>query len=358
MKKKYKSTYFIFFTFESIFEKNSSGGFSLSIKDTVNNLKNKAEKIYLINNHTNNEEYKFIEYINFLNFIKFLFSNLFCGSNKDIKFILFGCGLSSHYIFSIIALVFRLKLYWQPSYHSPKYVGNNMKSSIAKRLIRFISYLPFRKLRIIVQTHYESSELKVKKDVEFYGLTIQFKNTYLKSQLINRDENSFNKRKITLSYIGRLNKQKGWDIFSEFIIKNNIKEKIVIVTNSKFNKEAYRLKKIINNIEIFNSIRNHHLLNILKNTKILFLPSNFESLGITHIDAVLMGCFVPMIGRYPFWDDLSIDKNEEIKLLNFIIQNNSCNNKINQNNYNKLRKIYLENLPDQFEKTLKEIIQS
>lgn len=358
MKKKNKSTYFIFFTFESIFEKNSSGGFSLSIKDTVNKLKNKADKIYLINNHINNSKYQFIEYVNFLNFIKLLISNLFCKSHKDIKFILFGCGLSYHYIFTLVALFFRLKLYWQPSYHSPKYVGNNLKSAIAKRLIRFISYLPFRKLRIIVQTHYESSELKVKKNVEFYGLTIEFKNIYLKSQFINRDKNSFNKRMIALTYIGRLNKQKGWDIFKKFIIENNIKEKIVIVTNSRFNKEACSLKKILNNIVILNNISNNKLLKILNNSKVLFLPSNFESLGITHIDAVLMGCFVPMLGRYPFWDNLIIDKNEEIELLNYIIQNNSSNNNIYQNNYNKLRKVYLENLPDKFEKTIKEIVQS
>ncbi len=338
-------------------EKNNTGGFSKSLNNCINKLNEKKIRPFIISNNQEeiNSDFKVKNLFQFL----ILLLNIFFKRNKNHNYslVVFGCANFWPYFACIVGTISGMDVFFQPSVHDKKFVLNKNKALLAQYLISFISKLPFKKLKIIYQTYHEYEYLKISsKEKGLYAITVDLKKIITENKNNILIKKQYDDRENLILYIGRATKQKGWDKFLKLIEYLPPESKIIVVTPKKYNFEAISLKKRYSNIKIKHNLTDKSLIKLIKKTKIMFLASDYESLGITHIEATLLGCFVPLLGRYPFWDDLNIIPEKENLLLNEFIKNKKGNKEIINNIEKKIDYIKNKNLDILFDNFINSLI--
>lgn len=350
---------FITFLSSTKIDRHSSGGIITLIQDTIDYLIDKKEEvIFITNNLPLKRIKKNIKYQKCFSFINQLIKSTYSNKNFNNKLIVFGCARPWGYLVIIICILFGFKVFWHPSYHPSKFVENKLNAKLAKFLIYFLSNLNIKNLIIICQTKFESKVLGLNKNNIKYGIMTNF---FKGTESFNKQTysfESFKKRKYKITFIGRATKQKGWDKFLKMVSNLEKNELACAIISKKYNPEIVKAIKKHKNLLIFNEISKNKLLKILQETTIFYLPSNYESLGISQIEAVIQGCFVPLIGRYPFWDSFNLNPNEEINILNKIIKNKNYLPIAHKNIISKISFLEEKKLEKIFENTIKEIIKS
>ena len=84
----------------------------------------------------------------------------------------------------------------------------------------------------------------------------------------------------------------------------------------------------------------------LKRAKILLIPARYESLGIAQLEGILAGCVVPVLGRWPFWDEFVHLNWRDLRATDLATQcSNLCTNPNQLVRLNQLQLKYLKQHP-------------
>ena len=338
----------VFFTYRlnTNLELNNSGGISKALNNCFDALQKRKIESYLITNNSITNKKETITKLSINKFILKPFLRVFKKNKKErCTLVVFGCASLWPYFACFIGLISGMKVFFQPSFHDPNYVIHKYKALLAKNIISFMSILPIKKLKIVFQTNHEKEILKIHKNKAFKAISVNLNKIESKGKKIVKDIDSFKSRKNLICYVGRPTKQKGWDKFLNLLEKTPSNKNIVIVSGRQFSEKLHLLKRKYRNLDIKHNISDQKLYELMKNTKIMFLASDYESLGIAHIEATLLGCFVPLIGRYPFWDEFKINRDNELKLLEDFVKDDKNSDLVIKNKNLKFKYILENNLP-------------
>ena len=352
-----KTKVLITYQLNTSLEKNNSGGISKCLNNCINALKKRNLETFLISNNIKKNIYEPIPKLSLYRFIFLVFSNFIKSKkNESHTLLVYGCASIWPIIAILMGLIAGMKVFFHPSFHDPNYVVHKNKALLAKIIISLLSKLPFKKLKIICQTNHEYKLLRISEKRRLKAISVDFQDTLIEGEKTYKNFDSFKQRKNLICYVGRATKQKGWHEFTNIISKIPPSKNIVIITGKKYSVKLLSLKNKYKNLDIKYEISDNELYRIMKNTKIMFLASDYESLGIAHIEATLLGCYVPLIGRYPFWDEIKIDANNELKLLNNFINDDDNYDEIIKNKTIKFEYILNKNLPFLFENFINKLI--
>ena len=150
----------------------------------------------------------------------------------------------------------------------------------------------------------------------------------------------FNKKKKIISFIGKLNTSKGYDIFGESIIKilNKYKDwKSIVIGDEPREKFSFNHKNLIQ----YGFQNNSFILNKLKNVSISVIPSKWdEPFGRVSLESASRGCAIitSNTGGLKETTDHSIvlknvDSSELYKKIEFLIKNNKFRKNIQKKTY-------------------------
>ena len=116
-------------------------------------------------------------------------------------------------------------------------------------------------------------------------------------QSTNRAKIKFSQKKKLISFIGKLNSAKGYDIFGKTIIKilNKHRDwKAIVIGDEPREKLFFRHK----NLKVFGYVKHDKVLNLLKNVSISVVCSRWEEpFGRTSLEAASRGCAVIISNR-------------------------------------------------------------
>ena len=116
-------------------------------------------------------------------------------------------------------------------------------------------------------------------------------------QSTNRTKINFNDKKKLISFIGKLNSAKGYDIFGKTIIKilNKYKDWKAVVIGDEPREKLYFEHK---NLKIYGYVKHDNVLNMLKKVSISVVCSRWEEpFGRTSLEAASRGCAVIISNR-------------------------------------------------------------
>ena len=164
-----------------------------------------------------------------------------------------------------------------------------------------------------------------------------------------------NKKKKIISFVGKLNSAKGYDIFGRAIIKilNEFPDwKCIVVGDEPREKHIFKNK----NLKIFNFKENSFVLNLLKKTSIFVACSRWEEpFGRSSLEACSMGCATIITNRggliettkHPVIID-TLDVETLYKSIKNLINNVKARKKIQKLNYRSfyLTHEYVSNIID------------
>ena len=102
-------------------------------------------------------------------------------------------------------------------------------------------------------------------------------------------------RPIDLLFLGRPTAQKGWDRFLKIASITNLHCVAIVPTPPKSHA----------NITVHHSPSDAEVQRLLSVSKLALIPANYESFGIAQLEALIAGCAVPILGRWPLWDGCS-----------------------------------------------------
>ena len=174
-------------------------------------------------------------------------------------------------------------------------------------------------------------------------------------QSSNKIKLDFSKKQKIISFVGKLNSAKGYDIFGKAVIEilNKYKNWNAVVIG---NEQREKINFHHNRLKIIGFKDNHYILNFLKKVSISVVCSRWEEpFGRTSLEAASRGSAVIIsnTGGLPETNNSalilkSLDKNELIKLISKLIDNKDKLLQLQKKNYKnfKLTHKYVANLID------------
>jgi glycosyltransferase involved in cell wall biosynthesis len=100
-----------------------------------------------------------------------------------------------------------------------------------------------------------------------------------------------------LVFLGRPVKQKGWHTFLTMVKQLSCRGLAMIPWQPE--------GTMPEDLEIRLEATNEEIRDLLGRSKILLLPSDYESFGFAQAEALNQGCCVPVLGEWPLWMDVS-----------------------------------------------------
>lgn len=205
--------------------------------------------------------------------------------------IIIGCDSAWAYVLAIIARLRGIPVSWLPSFHEPNHAIHRKKARLAQITLKAMQLLG---IYIYAQTNHESSLLKGLWHDHCYLSSHGFPNN-----VRQRFEDAYAPKKtdtrpIDCLFFGRPTSQKGWDKFVKLAEITNLKCAAIVPTMPPSSEQCIQLHLKPDDQTIYK---------LLQNAKLVLIPSNYESFGIAQLEAVVAGCLVPILGRWPLWDD-------------------------------------------------------
>lgn len=211
--------------------------------------------------------------------------------------IVFGCSSYWQYLNALVLSLLGFKVYWHPCYHPPYAVRNKFSSRLAFCGMFVVNLLTLRQIIFLCLTPEEVSIFSS------LGLA-RLSHTLLPPETLSTpgfNYEQFSEREYLYCFLGRPVAQKGWDLFLQHVQQTQSSICCAVVP---FPPDDCLSVELIQSGKLFIqlAIPDSEVQSVLSNCKVLLLPADYESLGIAQIEAAACGCFVPVLGAWPFWD--------------------------------------------------------
>ena len=273
----------ILLPYKENFSKDYAGAVSIFIKDTVK--VSKFKKKIIIYGSTKLKNILLKNYVN-LNFEKKFFQsgsnvylNKFLEKEKKIKSDIIEVHNRPNYIKSLLELDYtKLVLYF---HNDPLQMQGSRSIKERKFLLRNLSYIVF------------NSDWSKNRFIKNLNLSNIEKNQLIviKQSVDPKKVNLNNKRKI-ITFVGKLNRAKGFDIFGESVCKildNNPDWKAIVVGDEHREKLQFNHK----NFKQIGFLSHDKVLKIYEKTSIAVVCSRWEEpFGRTSLEAASRGCAI------------------------------------------------------------------
>jgi len=273
------------------------GIFVKNFKEILDEIGIEVESVVLTKN--NNKFIKLFKYFNY--YFKIIFKILF--AKYDLVYVHY---ISNNSVPLLICKKIKKYKLWI-NVHGTDIIPQNHKQEIWQKYVRNI--LP-KADKIIVPSNYFKSVLNVKFNIDEEvidiipsgGVSEKVFYQYEKADVIKKKkEYGILAQEKVIGYVGRIDSQKGWNVFLESVNFLNqsgyLKDKKVIVVGSgneinEFNKlrDKLNLREIIIHIPL---VQQKILVDIFNIFDVLCFPSYQESLGLVPLEA--MACGIPVI---------------------------------------------------------------
>ncbi len=179
---------------------------------------------------------------------------------------------------------------WVPCFHPPGHVRHPGKARLARSALRWAQRAGVSVL-VLSQSehdHLDSGRCRV--------ISLGFGRTQ-QAQACTQPEPTH--RPFDLVFLGRPTQQKGWPVFVE------------VVERTQLNSLAYvpyaprSGHTVPSNLKMVISATDQEVRKGLQHSKLLLLPSDYESFGFAQAEALALGCCVPVLGEWPLWLGIS-----------------------------------------------------
>lgn len=205
--------------------------------------------------------------------------------------VIVGCDSPWAYGIAIVSRLRGLPVSWLPSFHDPKYAIHHNKARFAQAALKGLQLLG---IIVYAQTKYEQQLLRCSW-VDHCFLSSHGLPAKIRQELqASRPSSSSSNRPIDLLFLGRPTRQKGWNKFLR--ITQSLNLQCAAITPTLPN-------EINGNISLYIQPSDQIVESLLNKSKLVLIPANYESFGIAQLEAVAAGCIVPILGRWPLWDD-------------------------------------------------------
>lgn len=198
-----------------------------------------------------------------------------------------GCDSPWAYALAIRARVQRYPVSWMPSFHDPVNAIHQTKARLAQKMLCWLQAIG---VVIYVQTSHEEKLLRTKNieccKLSGHGLPQELRISFRQTQL-----DSDWTRRIDLLFVGRPTAQKGWPQFLKLVDHSGLLAEAVVPFTPQC-ETRIRMHHQASDLEV-NAL--------MRNSKLVIIPANYESFGIAQLEAVLAGCAVPVLGHWPLW---------------------------------------------------------
>jgi glycosyltransferase involved in cell wall biosynthesis len=212
---------------------------------------------------------------------------------RNDQLLIVGCDIPWAYALALRARLQGLSVAWMPSFHDPNYALHPFRARMAQAVLRLMQWFG---VVVYVQTEYELRLLCVAHLLNCrlsghgwpINLRVQFTAPDHQEALLLQSSD----RPIDLLFFGRPTEQKGWSCFVTIAKMSGLRCEAIVPF----------LPAAGHEIHIHCKLTDDGVTSMLRQAKILILPSIYESFGIAQLEALLAGCLVPILGNWPFWE--------------------------------------------------------
>ncbi|MGB7564873.1 MAG: glycosyltransferase [Prochlorococcaceae cyanobacterium] len=200
------------------------------------------------------------------------------------KMVVLGC--SSPWAYGLVIKTRLLhpkrEIHWIPCFHPPRFVRHRWKAHLARWALR-------RLQAIGITVHALSRSEQVELSTGRCNLTsLPF--------ALHHQPGPSQQRIYSLVFLGRPVEQKGWHSFLE-LVRGLPGRALALVPSAP-------LEELPDNLDIKVALEDGQIPNHLRQCRILFIPSDYESFGFAQAQALAQGCCVPVLGEWPLWIDV------------------------------------------------------
>lgn len=201
------------------------------------------------------------------------------------RHILFNAGTWQNYPLIVLMLLFKRRVVLFTSFHPPHYVQHKLKSLFSLILINIFGLFG---LRLVVNSEYEKSYFPLCKRFVYPLLPDPFSKNITQS------------KKYDFVFLGRPTSQKGFDKFLNIAQLAPDYTFLAIIPS-----KPSHINLFPKNVSVHLAPDDSTVSLLLSQSRVLLLPSDYESLGYAQYEALVNGCCVPILGKWPFWDFIS-----------------------------------------------------
>lgn len=210
--------------------------------------------------------------------------------------VIIGCSSPWAYFLAISSRISHPHrcIHWIPCFHPPAFVRHKWKARIAGLSLRLLQ-------RIGISIH----ALSESECVQLAGgrcslislpFSIEARRSSAAPGLLPSPADRPSGRPYDLVFLGRPVAQKGWPLFLEMIAHLPGVSLALVPSRPS--------GRIPVNLDVVMGADNERIAHYLRQTKVLFLPSDYESFGFAQAEALMAGCCVPVLGEWSLWLDV------------------------------------------------------
>ncbi|MEI6359303.1 MAG: hypothetical protein WCO50_03130 [Synechococcus sp. ELA619] len=213
--------------------------------------------------------------------------------------VIIGCNQPWAYGLAVQALLLPggPRIHWLPSFHDPRWVAHPQRARLAQLVLMLLQPAG---VTVHGQTEHEVRLLNGGRcRLSSHGLSES-----LKQQLsaagdgtrVADDISGDEARPLDLLFLGRPTTQKGWPRFVSVARLSGLRCAAIVPFLPDGN-ERHDIEMVLNPNDA-------EIPLLLRQTKLVLIPADYESFGIAQLEALAQGCLVPILGRWPLWDGL------------------------------------------------------
>lgn len=179
---------------------------------------------------------------------------------------------------------------WLPSFHDPAKARHPGRAYLAAQALRTLQRMG---VVVFAQTHHEQQLL----DGGRCRLSSHALPAGLRQLLKGDTPRGECPRDVDLLFVGRPTRQKGWDRFLALVARSRLRAAALVPV------EPPGPEALPPGLKLILAANDACLRRWLRRSKLLIVPSVYESLGLAQLEAVGEGCLVPVFGHWPFWPE-------------------------------------------------------
>lgn len=210
------------------------------------------------------------------------------GPQRGDRLLVFGCDQPWAYTKALAVRLLRpsVRVLWLPSFHDPSHVLHPRRARSARRMLQLLQRLG---ITVLSQTEHERQLLDGGRSLlsnHAMPLGITAARQHAEAQ---------GERPVDLLFLGRPTAQKGWPRFLALVQRTGLRAVAIVPTPPALPSPAGLVLEIAPD--------QGRVQALLSQAKLVLVPSDYESFGLAQVEAVMNGCLVPILGRWPLWDD-------------------------------------------------------
>lgn len=233
--------------------------------------------------------------------------------HRGDRLLLFGCDSAWAYLLALRSrcLTPSVRVDWLPSFHDPRFVKHRWRARLAQMALKTMQRIG---VHVYVQTNHERNLLEAGRCLlsshalpleVWHRLELEQSNAALVSQ----------ERPYDLLFLGRPTEQKGWSRFLALVNGTGLRAAAIVPTQPTSGEASAPPA-----LDVFLAPFRDDIPGLLSKAKLVLIPSDYESFGLAQLEAVANGCVVPILGRWPLWDQFSLLHWETCTLTNIVSQ--------------------------------------